>query len=769
MGNLPQARVTPARPFINAGVDYCGPFWIHYKVRGKRPTKAYIAVFCCFATKATHLELVTDLSTEAFIGALKRFISRRGRCQNIYSDNATNFIGAKNQLSELSESIYSDKGQESIISTASSKGIHFHFIPPRAPHFGGLWESAVKSAKHLLLRSVATASLTQEELETIVVEIEAILNSRPLTPMTSDPNNLEALTPGHFLIGEALVSQIDSSAMPVKASGLAHWKLVAHLKQEFWKRWSTEYLNQLQQRYKWNKEFPNIKVGDLVIIKEDNLPVMKWPLARVVKTHSGTDNIIRVVEVKTANGLFKRPIHRLALLPIEPDSEELIMSDANTPIINNSTSESTEEPRAKKKKTLLTHLSLALLTILLLLPMALGTPVKNKRFGTKLGIHFEEIGTTAISTTEWSLFVYYDLEAYWSETSTLINGTKSLQNLCRMIKLNESCLSIVYHFKHMEDDLQLENQLLRSKRGALNIVGNVANSLFGILDSEYADHISDTIQKVKENESHLLNLFKNQTSIVDSTINIIRKNQLAAKARFKQLEQEIKNYSAAMQDINNVLIQIHLTQLFNSGVLELNLILNNIRKIQSSILDTPIDTHHGKISPLLLTPKQLQAEVDQIKLHVPTSVTLPVTEKDELLQIFKLMKVQGRLTRQYVVFKLTLPLVELEQFKMFQLIPVPNILNNTMVAIKSCTEFMGITASHKQYIILTKSELNSCDRIKEDMFLCSNVQTRYNYGSEICMCEINLYNNKTTPTCTLENSTTKWIQLSVIEKLLIFL
>ena len=293
----------------------------------------------------------------------------------------------------------------------------------------------------------------------------------------------------------------------------------------------------------------------------------------------------------------------------------------------------------------------------------------------------------------------------------------------------------------MEDDLQLENQLLRSKRGALNIVGNVANSLFGILDSEYADHISDTIQKVKENESHLLNLFKNQTSIVDSTINIIRKNQLAAKARFKQLEQEIKNYSAAMQDINNVLIQIHLTQLFNSGVLELNLILNNIRKIQSSILDTLIDTHHGKISPLLLTPKQLQTEVDQIKLHVPTSVTLPVTEKDELLQIFKLMKVQGRLTRQYVVFKLTLPLVELEQFKMFQLIPVPNILNNTMVAIKSCTEFMGITASHKQYIILTKSELNSCDRIKEDMFLCSNVQTRYNYGSEICMCEINLYNN----------------------------
>ncbi|XP_033244022.1 uncharacterized protein LOC117186833 [Drosophila miranda] len=100
MGNLPAQRVTQARPFLNAGVDYCGPISIHHKIRGKRPDKAYIAVFCCFSTKAVHLELVSDLTTDAFLAALRRFLSRRGKCQTIHCDNATNFVGANNQLKE---------------------------------------------------------------------------------------------------------------------------------------------------------------------------------------------------------------------------------------------------------------------------------------------------------------------------------------------------------------------------------------------------------------------------------------------------------------------------------------------------------------------------------------------------------------------------------------------------------------------------------------------------------------------------------------------
>lgn len=137
MGDLPRQRVTPSRPFSQIGVDYCGPFLLkEKKYRNRKTIKSYVAVFVCLSIKAVHLELVTDLSSEGFIAALRRFVSRRGLCQDIFSDNGTNFVGANNILKELTAELHATDAQDKINAYLTNKGIQWHFIPPRAPHVG---------------------------------------------------------------------------------------------------------------------------------------------------------------------------------------------------------------------------------------------------------------------------------------------------------------------------------------------------------------------------------------------------------------------------------------------------------------------------------------------------------------------------------------------------------------------------------------------------------------------------------------------------------
>ncbi|XP_044574040.1 uncharacterized protein LOC123258229 [Drosophila ananassae] len=271
---------------------------------------------------AVHLEVVTDLTIQAFLAALKRFCGRRGLPAKIYSDNATNFVGACNELSEVKEAIFAEEAQALIHKTCANLSIEFKFIPPRAPHFGGLWEAAVKSAKHLLKRTLYTATLTHEELETIVIDIEAILNSRPLTSVSSSPRDLTALTPGHFLIGEPLTASPDIHQSRRRTGLLTRWKRIEQLRKEFWTRWSHEYLHELQNRSKWPRSCKTVKIGDLVIIKEDNIAPLNWPLGRIVAVHPGKDGEIRVAEIRTTFGNITRAIHRLAVLPINDKKEE---------------------------------------------------------------------------------------------------------------------------------------------------------------------------------------------------------------------------------------------------------------------------------------------------------------------------------------------------------------------------------------------------------------------------------------------------------------
>ncbi|XP_046963286.1 uncharacterized protein LOC124532427 [Vanessa cardui] len=258
-------------------------------------------------------EAVSNLSTEGFIAAFRRFVSRRGYCKDLYSDNGTNFVGADKELREMFNKAVSDFSKE-IKTLLANEGTTWHYIPPQAPNFGGLWEACVRSTKYHLKRVIGDTTLTYEELSTLLTQIEACLNSRPLCPLSD--SDVLPLTPGHFLIGEPLITIPDEDYSKVNITGLQRWKLVQKMLNDFWKRWSAEYLITLNQRYKWSSKGAEPEIGDIVIIRDENLPPAKWLLGKVEKKHTGKDNITRVVTVKTKSGLFKRACNKLCFLPM---------------------------------------------------------------------------------------------------------------------------------------------------------------------------------------------------------------------------------------------------------------------------------------------------------------------------------------------------------------------------------------------------------------------------------------------------------------------
>ncbi|UYV84543.1 hypothetical protein LAZ67_X002574, partial [Cordylochernes scorpioides] len=234
-----------------------GPFLIKRNMgRTTSTMNAYVALFICFSTRAIHLELISSLTTDALISTIRRFIARRGKPATIHSDNATNFVGAHKIIGKLCHNA-------SKVLT-NSEGIQWKFIPPSASHFGGLWEAGVKSMKYHLRRTMGSALLNFEELTTLLAQIEACLNLRPLCPLSEEPEDLQALTPGHFLIGgslTALPNEDDIIAMSLPN----RWQLIQKSMNHFWTRWSQEYLSQLQQRSKWlSMKGPTISRPSLV-------------------------------------------------------------------------------------------------------------------------------------------------------------------------------------------------------------------------------------------------------------------------------------------------------------------------------------------------------------------------------------------------------------------------------------------------------------------------------------------------------------------------
>lgn len=318
MAEHKRARVVESvKPFIQTGTDFCGPFKVTVsRGRGIRSTKAYVCLFVCLTTRAVHIELAGDLSTASFIAAFNRFLSRRGPVSCLFSDNGSNYIGAKRFISELQEFLRSKHHKTEFENVLAENRITWKLNPPTASHFGGNWEANIKCLKTHLFRVIGDQILSFEELSTVLTQVEAVMNSRPLCrTLSDDPSEPLALTPSHFLTYTPLKYLPSPNADDNHLHLSTRHALLVRLVQSFWNRWRREYLHTLQTRQKWNTPVNPIANGTVVVLINDNTPPLHWLLGIVEEVFPAKDGIVRVVRVRTNTGTYLRPVVRLCPLP----------------------------------------------------------------------------------------------------------------------------------------------------------------------------------------------------------------------------------------------------------------------------------------------------------------------------------------------------------------------------------------------------------------------------------------------------------------------
>jgi len=311
MGQLPEARITQqVHPFTCTGMDYFGPMEV---VIGRRHEKRYGVLFTCMTTRAVHLEVAASLTTDSAIMAIRRMAARRGHPKEIFSDNGTNLRGAEVELRKALTEI--DQGQMG--EKMTSMGISWHFNPPSAPHTGGSWERMVRSVKTALKETLKVRTPREEVLHTLLTEAESIVNSRPLTYVSDDPNDKEAISPNHFLIGRSRHDPAPGAFTDADICLRKQWRISQRLTEIFWKQWTRSYLPNLIRRPKWNDPMKPVVVGDVVKLIMDSTPRNAWPLGRITAVFPGDDGKVRVVDVKTQDATYRRPVAKLCVLDLE--------------------------------------------------------------------------------------------------------------------------------------------------------------------------------------------------------------------------------------------------------------------------------------------------------------------------------------------------------------------------------------------------------------------------------------------------------------------
>ncbi|XP_057705305.1 uncharacterized protein LOC130923571 [Corythoichthys intestinalis] len=318
MSDLPSDRLSTDPPFTNVGIDVFGPWFVSSKRTRSHSiqSKRWAVIFACLSVRAVHIEVIESLDTSSLINALRRFLAIRGPVKTIRSDRGTNFISACKELK-----IPSNMDNTAVQAYLREQGCTWTFNRPHASHFGGSWERMIGLARRILdtmFFQLKNTKLTHEVLVTFMAEVSAIINARPIVPVSTDPGDPQILTPATLLTQKGTPLQAPAGDFTVSDLYRHQWRQVQHLANTFWNKWKKDFLPTLQPRRKWQSNQPNIVPGSTVVLKDSQLPRNQWPLGLITQVYPSKDGKVRTVEVKIAKSegikTFTRPISDVVVL-----------------------------------------------------------------------------------------------------------------------------------------------------------------------------------------------------------------------------------------------------------------------------------------------------------------------------------------------------------------------------------------------------------------------------------------------------------------------
>ncbi|XP_044574015.1 uncharacterized protein LOC123258207 [Drosophila ananassae] len=375
------------------------------------------------------------------------------------------------------------------------------------------------------------------------------------------------------------------------------------------------------------------------------------------------------------------------------------------------------------------------------------TPINNVT-----GTIIEATDRIAVKSAEWTLITFFDLSQLAREIETVKRGIQSIKQWCPTAY--EVCPTIIKTLQQEVAEIQDADQLMhhqRQKRGALNIVGNIANGLFGVLDDQYAKRMEDIIGKLRAQEGITQKIVENQTSILDTTINIMRRTTIETQKRMQGLEASLAR----------IKVRSHAADRYLPHAVSELVVASHIRRVQDAVLNVLIGAHEGKLSPALVSVEQVKQVITKIQTHLPPGRRLPITS-ETARDLYRLATTRVQETEDLLMFHTSVPLVEEDEFTVYRMEPVPQIKRVGLVITKTETGYLAIDDHRKHHFAINQDHLRQCISITNGNTVCEFKQTLFGPDAYQLPCTMAALARHRARECKPEpiKGTSYWLQLT---------